>query len=344
MTVRATTTEVLTRVRAALDADARTAAGNAQLSKTEQMALAPGVLRDAAVAVRGRAGRVNVDELVLEADHLLTALLGGVNVRGPSAVSQEEVRALHAVNADAGARVAHAYELLTGKHIDLPGITTTPVPPSPPPAAGQAPIQAFTQNPTPVMPFAGPTTLVSGGALQVVRGAAVPSTFTLDVGGRTFTATIDGSERMSGRVSNVATPADVVEAIRNAVAPALHVHVRQHDSAGTVLELYGAPPPPPALPTYLYVEARSAAGAKLYHGIELRGPLRWVVANGATLQSGDSLSLRVDDKVFTATATRPNQSIRGLVRSLRDQAVAAGRTVDLREYTNYAPWTFTITG
>lgn len=34
----------------------------------------------------------------------------------------------------------------------------------------------------------------------------------------------------------------------------------------------------------------------------------------------------------------------GLIRSLRDQAVAAGRTIDLREYTNYAPWTFIVTG
>ncbi len=335
MPVRAATLEVLTRARAALDADARAAAGNNQLSKSEQEALAPGVLQDAAIAVRARDGRVSVASLVIEADQRLTALLGGVNTRGPSAVSQDEVRALHGAHADAGVRVARAYELITGKHIDLPGLVATPVPPpvAPPPAPGVVPIQGFTQTPAPVMPYAGPTVLLPNGALQLVRGAALPSTFTLDVAGQTFTATVD---RSSGQLGNVATTADVVEAIRRAVAPAYDLEVRQHDSNGTIIALHGATAPRhTGAPTYLYAEGKS---------FELRGPLRFVLNRNEVLQPGESVRLRIDDKLYTATATRSNTSIQTLVRDLRDQAVADGRTIDLREYTNYAPWTFIVTG
>ncbi|MCC7111131.1 MAG: hypothetical protein IT382_17690, partial [Deltaproteobacteria bacterium] len=130
MTVRATTLDVLTRTRDALRAEAQAAAGNALLSKAEQDALAPSLLKDAAVAVRAQLGsgaRLEVDAVVLEASRQLEALLGGVNTRGPSAVSQAEVRALHSVNADAGLRVARAYELITGKHLDLPTSGTVPV-------------------------------------------------------------------------------------------------------------------------------------------------------------------------------------------------------------------------
>lgn len=371
MTVRATTLDVISRARDALRADAQAAAGNALLSQSEQGGLAPGLLLDAAVAVRTQGGsgaRVEVDALVMEASRQLEALLGTVNTSGPSAVSQAEVRALHRANADAGMRVARAYELITGRHIDLPtsgGPTPPPVtpppvtpppvtpppvappvtPPPPGPAVGtRVAISSFSESPTPTMPWGRPSTLLPDGALQIERGAAVPSNLSVTIGGQTFTATIDGSERMSGRVSNLATPADVVEALRKALAPNYDLRVRAHASAGTIVEVYAGKAPPPSAPTYLYAEARSASGTKLYHGLELRGALRFVVGHGATLNAGDTLSLRIDDQVFTASARYDGQSIRGLVRSLRDQAVAAGRTIDLREYTNYAPWTFIVTG
>ncbi len=365
MTVRATTLDVLTRTRDALRAEAQAAAGNALLSQLEQNGLAPGLLLDAAVAVRTQGGsgaRVEVDALAVEASRQLEALLGAVNTSGPSAVSQAEVRALHGANADAGTRVARAYELITGRHIDLPtsGVPTPPpvtppvtpppvtppvTPPPPGPGVGtRVAITSFSQNPTPALPYAGPTTLLPDGALQIERGAAVPSTFTLDVNGQTFTATIDGSERMSGRIANVATPADVIEALRKALAPSYHLRLRSHTNGGSVVEVFAGVAPPPASPTYLYAEMRDANGVKQYNGLELRGPLRFVANHGVTLNAGDTLTLRIDDQVFTASATRAGQSIRGLIRSLRDQAVAAGRTIDLREYTNYAPWTFIVTG
>lgn len=80
MTIRATTLDVLTRTRDALRAEAQAAAGNTLLSKAEQDALAPSLLKDAAVAVRAQGGsgaRVEVDALVQEAARNLEALLGG---------------------------------------------------------------------------------------------------------------------------------------------------------------------------------------------------------------------------------------------------------------------------
>lgn len=330
MPVRARTSDVLQHVNLQLDADALAAAGNSLLSLDEERALPPGVLKDAAERLRD--GRLLIEDVAAEAKAELEALLGTVNTRGPALVSQAEVRALYALNVDAAVRVARASELITGRTIVLPTEPVIEPPPGPAPP-GLVPMSNFVQDPAPQMPYAGPTALLPDGTLEIIRGAMTPSTFTFDAAGRTFTATVT---RSSGQISNVATPADVVEAIRNAVAPDLDVRVTKHASSGTVVELHvGVAPPPDQGPLYLF-----AAGK----GIELRGALRFVINHNEVLQPGEELSVRIDDVVYRAPARQADTSVKTLMRSLRDQARAGGRTIDLREYTNYAPWTFIVTG
>src|SRR4051812_28373208 len=118
-TVRAKTVDILAQLRTQLAADAAVAAGaNGRLSKDEQAALGGGdVLKAAADDVRAQSGRVTVGPLVDAASLRVQTLLGGVNTRTPDFVSQTEVKRLAGVDADSGARVAKAFELITGKHI-----------------------------------------------------------------------------------------------------------------------------------------------------------------------------------------------------------------------------------
>jgi len=184
--------------------------------------------------------------------------------------------------------------------------------------------------------------MLFNGGLRIEDGAEQAAKLTFQVDGRTFTASFPSSERMSGRISNVATPADVVEAIRKAVAPDYDVRVTKHAGSTTEIDLWSRPAPAnTGAPIYLFSEIRDAAGTRAYHGLELRGPLRYVCNHQDTMSEGEALSVRIDDKVFTTTA-KEGDSIKKLMRNIRDQVVAAGYTVDLREYTNYAPWTFIV--
>src|SRR5687767_12902127 len=104
-TSRATTLDVLARVRAGITADAQQAAGNSQLSKSEEAALPAGVIKDAAAQMRQNGGggtRIFVDHLVEAATGRVETLLGQVNQRsgsGKAVVSQAEVRAVAALDA-----------------------------------------------------------------------------------------------------------------------------------------------------------------------------------------------------------------------------------------------------
>jgi hypothetical protein len=127
MPIRAYKNDVLSSVHAELRAEAEVAAGsNGILSRAEQAAMPDGLLKKAAGWVRedGGAGtRVEVDAMVAKATRRMATLLGRVNQRsgaGADTVSQREVQALHAMDNEAGARVARAYELITGKHIEFP--------------------------------------------------------------------------------------------------------------------------------------------------------------------------------------------------------------------------------
>ena len=126
MPIRASRSDVLSHVHADLLAEAEAAAGgNGVLSKAEQAAMPDGLLKKAAGWVRedGGAGtRVDVDAMVGKATRRMATLLGRVNQRsgaGAETISQREVQALHANDSEAGLRVARAYELITGKHIDF---------------------------------------------------------------------------------------------------------------------------------------------------------------------------------------------------------------------------------
>ncbi|MCK6545843.1 hypothetical protein L6R52_08240 [Myxococcota bacterium] len=126
MPIRAPKNEILSAVQAALRAEAEAAAGgNGVLSRAEQAAMPDGLLEEAARKVReerGPGARVDVDAMAAKATRRTAALLGRVNQRsgaGAASISQREIQALHGIDAEAGVRVARAYELLTGKPVEL---------------------------------------------------------------------------------------------------------------------------------------------------------------------------------------------------------------------------------
>jgi len=134
-TVRAPLTTVLAKLRSEIEEEAKEAAGSSTtISKSEQHTLKDSVTKTIADEIRATGGpgtTVTVDALVDAASTKMAALIGTVNQAagsGASTVSQAEVKALAAANPDAGVRVARAYELITGKKVDLEGIVPLPVP------------------------------------------------------------------------------------------------------------------------------------------------------------------------------------------------------------------------
>jgi hypothetical protein len=134
-TIRAPLSTVLAHLRTEIEQEAKEAAGtNTILSKVEQKTLKDSLTKSAADEIRASGGpgtTVTVDALVERASSKMEALIGTVNQAsgpGASAVSQAEVKALAAANPDAGVRVARAYELITGKKVNLEGIVPLPVP------------------------------------------------------------------------------------------------------------------------------------------------------------------------------------------------------------------------
>ncbi len=122
-TIRATRTDLLARVERRIQRDVNAAAGNnALVSRQEQKAL-PDLLNDVANDIRTAGGvgaRVNKDALVAQAIAHVENLLASVNQGGGSGaafVSAKEVKALLTANPPAGARVAKAYELITGRRV-----------------------------------------------------------------------------------------------------------------------------------------------------------------------------------------------------------------------------------
>jgi hypothetical protein len=90
---------------------------------------------------------------------------------------------------------------------------------------------------------------------------------------------------------------------------------------------------------YLFAQMRDASGVKI-NGLELRGPLTFVANNG-DVPSGTTMTLRLDDVVYTATVGA-NKKAGDLMRMLRDQLEADGHGVTLKEYTRMAPWTLRV--
>lgn len=334
----ARTPDVLSLVRAAVTVDAQAAANhNEFISKTEQAAMSAGLLKDTADEMRA-AGHshvtaTSVTELVTAK---IAAVLGQVNQpsgSGATSVSQAEVRAAAALSPESGVRLARAYELITGRHIDVAGNTAPVVtPPVVPPAGTPTGLQAITGATT--TPGLG-LTLQTGGALLIDGGGLSGTSFSVDVGGRTISARIP-DHRMSGRAGNVALVSDVVEALRTAAAAqGLDVRVTAHGGNKSTVELWpaGSAPPPPTQPTYLHAGLTDASGA-YKQGLEVRGPLRF---QGSNWNPGDHLVVQLDGKRYDVVVgtTEP-------FGELRRQMQADGRTVDWRDYGSWG--SFRVTG
>lgn len=146
-TTRASVSTLLATVRSQVEREAREAAGsNNLLSKAEEQKLTDGLLKAAAAQVRAEAGpgaTVTVDRFVEAVAAKLTAAIGQVNqASGPGAavLSQAEVKALAAYDRDVAARVAQAYEIVTGTRIKLddatPALPVDPVVPPRPAVVG----------------------------------------------------------------------------------------------------------------------------------------------------------------------------------------------------------------
>jgi hypothetical protein len=346
----AQTPDVLSRVRTTLDQQARAAAGgNDLISRDEQATLPSNLLKRQADAIRtaGGAGtRVSIDELVAASSGEVERLLGQVNQpsgQGAHSVSRTEVQALAALDVDVAQLVAAAYEFITGRSAELDTDGAAPVdpvtPPGPPVLVGKLtptavsiapPMSSHTPKPDP--------TIRADGAIEMPSAGNQPSTMTIEVGGRRIVASVPTNETMSGRVTNVATAPDLVEAIRRA-APDLYVNVIEHSGGTTAIELWDTPPPSPASPIYLFAQMRDASGTKV-GGLELRGP-KTFVSGDIDIPAGTTMTLRLDDKVYSATSSA-NEKSGSLMRKIRDQVEADGHTVSLKEYTRIAPWTFRV--
>ena len=125
--IAAKTTDVLARVKAALIEEARVAAGTGgTISKAEEGALDAGLIKDSAAKLR--AAHLPVTALAVAADAAagVAELLARVDTRGTGTLSKSEVLRLAAQDNPAGPHVVRAYELITGKHIDLPANPVSP--------------------------------------------------------------------------------------------------------------------------------------------------------------------------------------------------------------------------
>jgi hypothetical protein len=191
-TIRASKSDVLSHVHGDLLAEAEAAAGaNRVLSKAEQAAMPEGLLKKAAGWVREDGGpgtRVDVDAMVFKAARRMATLLGRVNQRsgaGAEAVSQREVHALAAQDGEAGARVARAYELITGKHIDLtPSVSADLL-------SGSAAMNAFKS-------MLGTTTPRVRGEIEIFNESG-------DNGVNTFAAALSGAADIEDAMSTAKT-------------------------------------------------------------------------------------------------------------------------------------------
>lgn len=127
--VRAKPSAALETVRNALTDQARQAAGsNTLISRAEQERMPDGLLKDAAAQVRAaHPGAAPTTAAVVDAAAQQVAqLMDGVNLKGKGTLSKQEVLALARQNLEAGEQVARAYELITGRPVDVGGVSGIP--------------------------------------------------------------------------------------------------------------------------------------------------------------------------------------------------------------------------
>ncbi len=324
MATLATTTDVLSKVRQALAQDASAAAGNTVVSRPEQKNLPDLLMQTAADELRlayGPGARVYVDALVTQAETKIANLLRLVNFTGPGVVAKKEVQQLAQLDQDAGRRVAKAYELITGRAIDLSGVAPIANPPAAPPGVPLLLANLHYTSPS-EMSFAAE--LMSATAMTVKGVMSAPATFSLEVGGVPVTLTYPEFHGSIGGAGNSVSQRDVIEDLR----AHFDVAVSNWEKGMANVHLYprGTAPAHEGGPIYAagtWVGTHSGGPI-----LEASGPLG-IKTTIADLNSGSTLRFRVDDKIFEATAQAGDTMLQ-VLRNLRDQLQAAGYTAEVR--------------
>lgn len=339
---RASITDVLARIQSSLLEEATAAAGsNAALSVSEQSAMSAGVLKDAAAGVRdakraaGEIGRVDVSEAAGAAYATVLGLVDSVNQSsgsGGAALSQAEVRAIFATNADAGQRLARAYELITGKPVSLPSSSNPPpvTPPVTPPPA--TPLAFANVNVAPAFPMTFAMS-VNGSSLSLSGLAQTPATVDVDVGGHHAHLDFPQFHVAFNGTGNTIDGRSIVEGVRAALAGTVDLRVASFTSGVLVVEAYpaGSAPPLQNGPIYGCAIWPNASRPGMF---EMSGALA-MKANTVPMSAGEGFSFRVDDKLYTATARTGSATTATLARDLKQQMEADGRTVVLKTYNGF---------
>lgn len=342
-TIRAATTDLLARVNTQLGADAARAAGSNDLvSHAEQRTFGAGVLQAAADEVRAAGGpgtRVVVDVLVQTAASKVASLLAQVNQpsgSGAGVVSMDEVRGLAALDADAGLRVARAYELITGRQVDLPSSTRPPsvTPPVTPPVV-TAPNSSGALVLTNValraaVPFNQTATIV-GEQLRLTGQSGAPTTFDLDVGAQHVHLDFaQGHVAFSG-ATNAVDVRSLVEGLRKAL-PNNDVRVAAFSRGEAIVDVWPKGNAPAVSgPVYGVAALSVPAGGFMF---EMSGPL---ALKAGTVQpgAGESMSFRVDAKVYTSVARSAAATTEALAHDIKRQMEADGRSVELKSFNGF---------
>jgi hypothetical protein len=329
---RATTTDVVSRVRDILREEAQQAAGNTLLSHAEQATLSNALLKDTAASMRiagGAGARVAVDALVDAATDRVSVLLGRVNQTsgtGAATVSQQEIRDLAALDGSAAQLVAHAYQLITGRAVAVDA-TEPATPTDPAPSSGPVELQNVRlvyQPDNLSMEFAA-----AGNVLTVKGRARLPATIEIDVGARHLRLPFVAG---TGAYPDAITVRHVIERLR-AELPDLDLHVSSFLQGRAVIDFWPrGTAPQNATPVY-----------GMCYGVEMTGPLACKM-NADDLPLGTDLTFRVDEKLYTVTARAGRMNSMQLLADLASLMEADGRTVTFRNYGRMGMGSLSVTG
>jgi len=324
--ITAKTSDVITKVRSELTKQARKAAGgDTSISKKDEKKMEPGLLREVVAEQRSEApGRsVKAAQVAEAAATRVEELLAEVNQRGPTSVSQSEVKQLAQRDAGAGHVVARAYEMITGKKIELPTDAVAPIDPTPP---GPTPAgTAIAVRSAALTPIGDDTSgdmkldVLADGTLQIKGRAAGPHELKVKLAGRTITVPPTdpaGHPLWRGR--------EVIERLR-AAAPDLDVRVTKFTSGKAVVDFWpaGTAPAPEHPPVFI-----TAAG------FEKPGPLS-INVNGprsTPLSDGQTFTLVVDNQRFDARTGGDINNVADVLYEWRRQLRAIGLDADVKIY------------
>lgn len=329
-TIKAKVSQVLDEVRSQIARDARAVAGNSVLSKAEQKKLADGLVKEAAESLRavaGSRGRVSTDALVEAATDRVASLLGQVNQRsgaGAAVVSKSEMEQLARLHSDAGMRVARAYEVITGKKIELP---TDPVAPTVPPdpsvgPAAELAIVSATGTPDLGVSVAGRELTIK--AQRAAAGSTPGGTMRVNVAGHSVTAVL--KPNMGVRAA--------VEKLR-AAAPGLDLAVTGGGKNEMTIKFYArGQAPKPAAPVYAHFSSPpdSTLGITGDDFVRRTHGLRSFELQATSWRPTDFVVMRVDNKEYTVPPGGTINSGNAAVYALKRQLEADGIRLDFVDY------------